>query len=73
MTTHAPSRWRRALRPPKRRQSRPELDVADIQGNVIRGYTYPAAAYVFARVDEPEAGRRWLTRLADQVLSLIHI
>ena len=67
MTTHAPSRWRRALRPPKRRQSRPELDVADIQGNVIRGYTYPAAAYVFARVDEPEAGRRWLTRLADQV------
>ena len=67
MKTQAPSRWRPALRPPKRRRSRPELDVADIQGNVIRGYTHAVAAYVFARVDDAESGRHWLTRLADQV------
>jgi Dyp-type peroxidase family len=67
MSVQAPSRWRRALRPPKRRQTTPELEVADIQGNLIRGYTYPAAAYVFARVDDPDAGRRWLAQLADAV------
>jgi Dyp-type peroxidase family len=67
MTTTAEPRWRRLARPPKRRASPPELEVADIQGNVIRGYTYPAAAYVFARVDDAELGRRWLATLLPDV------
>ena len=36
----------------RRRTERPEIDLADIQGNVLRGYTFPTAAYIFLRIDE---------------------
>ena len=48
-------------RPPNlpRRRGRPsDIDLDDIQGNVLRGYTMPAAAYLWLRiVDVPQARR----------------
>jgi Dyp-type peroxidase family len=51
---------------------RPEADTAavdrsDLQGNILRGYGFPFAAYVFARVDDERAGRDWLGRLLPSV------
>ena len=43
------------------------LDHDDIQGNVLRGYGFPAAAYVFVHVAEAAAGREWLAGLVDPV------
>jgi Dyp-type peroxidase family len=49
------------------------LERDDIQGNVVRGYGYPFARYLFARVREDagaaEAARRWLAAQADPVTS----
>jgi Dyp-type peroxidase family len=49
------------------------LDRDDIQGNVLRGYNFPCARYLVARVrDGPaaaEAARRWLAEQADPVMS----
>ena len=43
----------------------------DIQGNVLRGYNFPCARYLVARVRDdraaPEAARRWLAAQADPV------
>jgi Dyp-type peroxidase family len=43
------------------------LDRDDIQGNVLRGYGFPLARYLFARVREPAPARRWLAAQADPV------
>jgi len=43
------------------------LDLDDIQGNILRGYAFPVAAYLFVRVDDGAAGRRWLGELVDPV------
>jgi Dyp-type peroxidase family len=45
------------------------LERDDIQGNVLRGYGFPFARYVFARVrpDGADAARGWLARQADPV------
>ncbi|MGH9223193.1 MAG: Dyp-type peroxidase [Acidimicrobiales bacterium] len=43
------------------------LDLDDIQGNILRGYGFPAAGYLFVRVDDPAAGRRWLGSLVDPI------
>ena len=49
------------------------LEHDDIQGNVLRGYGYPSARYLFARVGEddgaPAAARRWLAAQAEPVTS----
>jgi Dyp-type peroxidase family len=49
------------------------LERDDIQGNVLRGYNFPYARYVVARVrNDPaaaEAARRWLAAQADPVMS----
>ena len=47
----------------------PGLDVADIQGNLIHGYTHTDAAYIFVRITDAAAGRRWLATLLDDVTS----
>jgi Dyp-type peroxidase family len=52
---------------PARRAVLPSLEVTDLQGNLLRGYSHPAAAYVFARVDSAEGGRRWLGGLVGEV------
>jgi Dyp-type peroxidase family len=45
------------------------LERDDIQGNILRGYGFPFARYLFARVrdDGADAARRWLAAQADPV------
>jgi Dyp-type peroxidase family len=45
------------------------LERADIQGNILRGYGFPFARYLFARVreDGADAARQWLAAQADPV------
>jgi len=49
------------------------LEAGDIQGNILRGYNFPRARYLFARVRadaaSAEAARRWLAAQADPVTS----
>lgn len=52
---------------PRRRTEPPEFDLSDIQGNVLRGYTLPACAYLFVRIlDVPKA-----CRLLERTLSMV--
>ncbi len=44
------------------------LPLEDIQGNVVQGYNFPCATYLFARfVSDPALARAWLGSLLDQV------
>jgi Dyp-type peroxidase family len=43
------------------------MDLADIQGNILRGYTYPTAAYIFLRIDDPAKGKALLSRMLSQI------
>jgi Dyp-type peroxidase family len=52
---------------PPRVQAVSDLELSDIQGNVLRGYTYPCAAYLFLRIDDVDAGRALLERMLPQV------
>jgi Dyp-type peroxidase family len=52
---------------PRRRRSRAGIDVDDLQGNLLRGYTHESGAYVFVRVADAERGRRWLHGLMSGV------
>jgi Dyp-type peroxidase family len=38
-----------------------EIDLGDIQGNVLRGYTFPCAAYLFLHIDDADRARALLT------------
>jgi Dyp-type peroxidase family len=44
-----------------------DVDLADIQGNVLRGYTYPVAAYLFLRIDDAADARALMKRMLPQV------
>ena len=44
-----------------------QLDKADIQGNILRGYSYDRAMHLMARIPAPESGRPWLATLVDLV------
>ena len=46
-----------------------ELDAADIQGDLLRGYTHRAAAYVFVTVHDAAGARKWLAELLPHVTS----
>ncbi len=52
---------------PRRRAERAEIDLADIQGNVLRGYTFPSAAYLFLHIDDVDRARALLTRALPNV------
>jgi len=52
---------------PRKKRTPPEVDVADIQGNVLHGYTYPVAAYIFLRIEDPERGRALLASMLDRI------
>jgi Dyp-type peroxidase family len=43
------------------------LDPADLQGNILHGYPHLHAAYLFASVDDADAGRAWLGELVEGV------
>ena len=60
----------RVGRPPNlpRRHGEPsQVDVADIQGNVLRGYTYPKAAYIFLRIDDVPKAKALLDRMLPRI------
>jgi Dyp-type peroxidase family len=42
-------------------------DLADLQGNVLRGYDNDHGVYLFVEVDDPERGRRFLRDLAGHI------
>jgi len=57
-------------RPPNlpRRRGRPSnIELDDIQGNVLRGYTMPAAAYLWLRIVDVPRARRLMTRMLPYV------
>ena len=45
----------------------PSWTSSDLQGNLVRGYTYPVGAYVFVGIDDAARGRAWLRGLVDHV------
>jgi Dyp-type peroxidase family len=52
------------------RAGRPaQIELADIQGNVLRGYTMPAAAYLFLRIVHVERARALMRRMLPQVMT----
>jgi Dyp-type peroxidase family len=46
-----------------------DLDLANIQGFVVRGYRLPFASYLLLHIDDPSRARRWLGELIDDVLT----
>jgi Dyp-type peroxidase family len=44
-----------------------QLDLADIQGNILVGYGFPAGRHQFFHVPTAEAGRRFLSRILEEV------
>ena len=45
------------------------LALADIQGNILRGYGFPLAAYLFLEVSDADAGRAFLHEIVDEITS----
>ncbi|MDA0182199.1 Dyp-type peroxidase [Solirubrobacter phytolaccae] len=43
------------------------LELADIQGNILRGYSFPRAIHLFVAFPDADAGRRLLRALVPQV------
>jgi Dyp-type peroxidase family len=52
---------------PKRKLEKADINLADIQGNVLRGYTHPCAAYLFLRIDDPAKARALMGRMLPQI------
>ncbi|MFI5231081.1 MAG: Dyp-type peroxidase [Gemmatimonadales bacterium] len=52
------------------RQAEPaHVDLADIQGNVLRGYSHPTAAYIFLRIDDVPKAKALLDRMLPRITS----
>jgi Dyp-type peroxidase family len=66
-----PGLLERSLRRPpnlSRRKGEPaRVELAEIQGNVLRGYTYPTAAYIFLRIDDVAKGKALLERMLPRI------
>ena len=43
------------------------LELADIQGSILRGYSFGRAIHLFVAFPDARAGRRWLASIAGQV------
>ncbi len=59
----------RAENLPHRATEPPQFDLSDIQGNVLRGYTLPACAYVFVRILDIAKACRLLERTLPMVMT----
>jgi Dyp-type peroxidase family len=46
-----------------------ELDLARIQGFVLRGYRLPYAGYLFLRIDAPDRAAAWIAEVMGEVLT----
>jgi len=53
----------------RRGREKPDFELSDIQGNVLRGYTYPCAAYLFLRIDDVAKARELMKRMLPVVAS----
>ena len=51
----------------------PQLDVDDIQGHALRGFSTPALTLLGLQVDDPAAVRRWLAALSHRVDTLARV
>jgi len=47
------------------------LDLADIQGNILRGYRTPVARYVFLRFDELSAAAQIVNAVTDDITTAV--
>jgi Dyp-type peroxidase family len=59
-------------RPPnlqRRFREQEDIEIDEIQGNVLRGYTHPVAAYIFLRIDDVARAKALLQRLMPQITS----
>jgi Dyp-type peroxidase family len=54
---------------PRRAGRQAQIELADIQGNVLRGYTMPAAAYLFLRIVHVGRARALMRRMLPQVMT----
>ncbi len=45
------------------------LELASIQGFVVRGYRLPSAGYLFLRIDDPARARALLAEVTPDVLT----
>ncbi len=52
---------------PRRRSEAADIDRADIQGNVLRGYTFPMAAYIFLRIEDVDRARALMSATLTEV------
>jgi Dyp-type peroxidase family len=52
---------------PRRRGKPATIQLGDIQGNVLRGYTMPAAAYLWLRIVDVDRARALMRRMLPQV------
>ena len=52
---------------PRRERQAARIELADIQGNVLRGYTMPAAAYLFLRIVDVALARALMRRMLPRV------
>jgi len=52
---------------PRRHAGAAAIDLADVQGDVLRGYSHPAAAYLFLRIDDPDKARALMRRMLPHV------
>jgi Dyp-type peroxidase family len=43
------------------------IDLADLQGDVLRGYTYPSVSYLFLKIVDPQRMRDLMRRMLPQV------
>ena len=59
--------FRRPGNLPRRRSEAADIDLADIQGNVLRGYTFPTAAYIFLRIDDVDRARALMSATLTEV------
>jgi Dyp-type peroxidase family len=59
----------RRMNAPRRGRQAARVDLADIQGNVLRGYTLPAAAYLFLRIVDVDRASALMRRMLPQVMT----
>src|SRR5215469_13387153 len=64
-TEHCPVRRPPLL--PQRAGGSPKLELSDIQGNLLRGYSHPHVVYFFLKVEDAARGRSLIAGLLDQV------
>jgi Dyp-type peroxidase family len=46
-----------------------QVDLQEIQGNILRGYTHPTAAYIFLRIDDVARAKALLSRMLSRITS----